>query len=1021
MRSESCIGFFCALTLLGRVAAQELPPSELDFKTISLEDGLSGYVITAVHKDALGYLWVGTQNGLNRYDGVRITTYSQRSGTLSDGYITALAESEEEPGHVWVSTAQGGVSRFDPDAEQFEKATLQNGRDTLDHAAVRLMHVDRTGVAWVVTDSNRLYRQRDSGITFTEHVPEGLPGLERVLVEPSATPGQLWVSTGEGVFDVGAGSSVTGQSDVDAASSTLTACAEVEGIVWCGSATGSLYRVDSGGAFVRVSLPDVAGVQIAAVVASVQYPGVIWLATRGQGLLAYHTRTGLTRRYSSDQENPASLADDDVYTLQEDAAGNLWVATFRGLSHVNLQPPRFKPYRTAGGVRPVLTLYEAPSEPGTIWLAPKRGGIQRWDRRTKEVTDRWFEAPEDQLNLVFAFLEDHAGRLWVGSDTTALYQLDRTTGIASPYPLGVAAQAPVYQIYEAPSRPGLIWVATDGQGLLTLDAATGRVGRRYAMDEDLPYRLSGNVVWALLEDPHAPGVMWVATHGGGLNRIDTGSSSVTAFLEANSCLPSDRIVSLAPGADSTLWLGLFDQGLVRFSPSLGTCRHYDHDDGLTHNDIGGLFKDSKGRLWMTSSTGLTRFDPEAGTFSLFTSEDGLQSNTFHYPARQQNARGEILVGGLSGFNIFHPDSIAVDTHSVPVNVTDLLVQGQSYDFRNEQVQGKAVHLTYLQKDVAFEFAAVDVSLSPSHRYRVRLEPVDEGWTLLRNDEAPAMRYPSLSPGRYVFHAEGTNRDGIWSASAASLAFVIPPPFWNRWWFWGLIGVVVVGTIISAYQYRIHHLQNVERTRQRIANDLHDDMGSKINALALQLDMLSHGTSPGPMLRERLGQIAQDERQLSKDLRLIVWLVAAEYDRLPRLIERMEAEAAQQLMGRRYSFSVLSGVPDVSLAMERRKHIYLLFKEALHNAVRHSGALKVTVEVECTHEHMRFVVIDDGCGFDPATVQSGHGTASMQSRADALEATLQVETAPDRGTRVVLSTSLEPPSPWHHAFTRWLQR
>lgn len=976
-------------------------PRPLAFAHIEGEGGHAGYSVLAVARDAAGFLWAGTQGGLYRYDGVRTPSFGRaappRDSTTSSGlpdlYALALAPDVAVPGGMWIGTQAGGLARYDPRTGRFTHHVAAPA--ALPSDSVGALLTDHGGTLWVGTTGGGLARLTPGARGF-----ERVRGLDpratvRALLEPA--PGVLWAGTTRGLarLDTRSGA-LTAVPLAPGPEGHVTALAAAGGAVWAATAGGALYRVE---AATGRTTPFRPGAQLSALAASRAQPGVLWVGTRGQGLLAFDTRTGRATPAAAD---PA-LARADVLALTEDAAGLLWMGTVQGLYRADAAGPPFTPIlsdpaQRRGGLTGsgVMALHEAPSEPGVLWVGTVRGGLNRLDRRTGAVR-AYFTAPDHPLNVVFAIHEDRAGRLWLGGLTQeALFRFDRATGAAEALPLAPGSSGYVKQIYEAPSRPGVLWVATSAGGLAEFDPARGAVRRRFTTAGPPGARLPHGDVWTALEAADEPGVLWVGTNGGGLARLDVATGGVRRVeARGDGCRISDRVVALAAGPGSVLWLGTYDEGLLRYDRRAGTCRRYTRADGLPADAVGAVFVHD-GYVWMSTSDGLARLDPAREAITTFTEADGLQGSEFYFHARGRTAAGEVLLGGAGGFNVFHPTAVRVDTTAPRVVLTRLLVDGEPAPLVREGDGLRPVRLPYNRNDLAFEFAALDLRDPSKNRYRVRLG-AGAAWQHLGS--RAEVRYPFLAPGRYTLEVVATNADGYWSRETTALAFVIRPPFWRAWWFWALVGAAVLGVVAGGYQYRIRQLVRLEQTRRRIADDLHDDIGSKVGAVALHLALAGRSAALPEAERERLAALAQAARGVVDDLRDAVWFVDAGHDDLPALVARMEQAAETMLRGRPHTFDRPDVLPQVAVGMEARRHLYLLFREALHNAVKHGGDGCVGVRVAYEGGRLAVEVADAGPGFDPAAATRGRGMATMRTRAEALGGDLHVESAPGRGTTV----------------------
>ncbi|MEL6771055.1 MAG: ATP-binding protein [Bacteroidota bacterium] len=767
------------------------------------------------------------------------------------------------------------------------------------------------------------------------------------------------------------------------------ALANVQGSLWAAGSDGALWYLNDGTAqFERRQLwPEDVTVGLRALHASSEYPGVLWVGTRGRGLLRFDTRTGCV-----DAVGGELLAEADVLALDEDDEGLLWVGTFSGLVKLDLRSARFTPHGLPDALPitdPMMSLYEAPSEPDVTWLGVLRGGVHQLDTEAIALR-RGFDDASHPLDVPFAFFEDTARTLWVAGTDVALYALDRETLAAERVDLGVSASGLVRFLYAAPSRPDLVWVSTNSAGLLAFDPAERQVIARFDIASGT---LPTNDIWRVYEAPEQPGTLWIGTHNDGLHRLDLARGTVTPVEATSGCTISTRVVSMVSDGDA-LWLGTFDEGLQRYAFETGTCVAFHPDEGFPYRSAGALFLDARRRLWISSNDGLGVYDLQRDALTTFSEADGLQGTMFTFHAAQQKPDGTLLLGGMNGFHRFDPLAVPIDTTAPPIAVTSLLVDGEPTLL---PTNGETLVLRPDQRDLTFTYAALSLRQPEKNQYRIRLEGADDDWRHVGNTTEE--RYARLAPGRYVFHVTGTNADGYWNRTGARIPFRIRPPAWQTWWFWTLASLAVLGVVVAAYQYRIQQLLRVERTRRRIADDLHDDIGSKVSNVALRLDLAGRNLALPEGDRSHLADLAQTARTVVDDLRDAVWIVDAGHDDLAAVVTRMEQFADSMTRGRRLRFTRPDDLPPVPLSMDARRHLYLLFKESIHNAVRHGGA--DTVEVHVAYESTRFhlTVQDDGVGFDLATVRQGRGLETMSRRAEALGGTLAVESAPGAGTMV----------------------
>ena len=957
----------------------------LSFRHLSAEAGLSSSVAQAVGVGAEGFVWVGTQAGVDRHDGLRFRGFDAATGGLPDAVVWGVA-AEPGTGRLHVGTA-AGLARWDPAQGRFAPVA----ESAVGGATVRALAAAH-GALWAGTSGRGLVRLGRAPRRYT--AADGALAGDSVRAV-AAIPGTaaLAIATTRGLTRL---DPQTGLARHAPELADGTALAAAGGALWLGRADGRVVRLDPETLAPTGDALD-AGAEVSALVPSEAQPGTVWVGTRGAGMARLDARA-----------TPATLvpvrvgaaAPRNVVDVAE-GGGVLWAATVTGLYAADASPPRFRAIGPSpGGLRvPVVyTVHGSRADLDVAWVGTLDGGLHRL-RLGSGRAERWFADPEHPLSIAFDLYEGAGGALWAGGKRASLFRFDPASGALREIVLREGSVSPVTEIVPSRARPGHAWVATQEQGLHLVDLAAERV-------VPLPVGLAdAGRVWTALEPADEPDALYVATKARGLLRVDLATEAV-AEVRADGCPLGSETVALAAGPDGALWAGGFAPWLARLDRRTGACTRYSPAEGLPTGGVGALAVDARGHVWVHANHALARFDTRTETFTAFGAADGLPGGALPFHAFDHTPGGEMLVGSIEGLAAFRPDSVAVDTAAAPVRIVEVRVDGEPVALP----AGGELALPHDRNDIEIEYAGLDLRRPEATRYRVRLVGADDAW---RPAEA-RVRYPALGPGRYTLRVAATNRDGYWSAPA-ELALRIRPPYWQTAWFWALVALGAGLAGLAAHRVRVRQLLRVERTRRRIADDLHDDIGSKISSVALRLDAARRAPGLPDAERDRLGRLSATARGVVGDLRDTVWLVDAGHDSLDAVADRIE-QAASKLLGAagggpRVRVVRDGELPDASLGMEARRDLYLLATEALHNAVRHADAGEVEVRLRAERRAGSgadvFVVEveDDGRGFDPATERPGRGRATMRRRAEALGGTLEVRSATGAGTAVVLRVPL----------------
>lgn len=738
--------------------------------------------------------------------------------------------------------------------------------------------------------------------------------------------------------------------------------------------------------------------------------GNVWIGSGGEGLIRYDPTDQTFERILMDPSPDAYLGN-YVRSLWEDQAGALWIGTQGGLYRYD---PHRKPFAhwkhdasdpNTMSHNHVSAIYEATD--GMLWIGTFGGGLNRIDRAEGTVT-RYRHRQGDRTSLrhdvVWDIKGGNQGQLWLAtSDGLCEYdpRRDRFIWHDLRLPSGDVRQHRVQFIERA--RDETLWIASHF-GLYQYDPQTGEA-RVYGVTGD-DRGPSHDYIEALLLD--RDGILWIGTGTQHINKLDTATGAFTHYpllTENGESLHSEGIWDIHLASSGHLWLGT-GTGLTRFDPASEGFRHYYVQDGLPGSVVYAILEDDEGRLWLGTNKGIARFDdrlPSDRNFRQYDVLDGIGSTEFNRHSAFKNDRGELLFGGMDGLTTFFPDAIRDNPHAPPVVLTRLERYNADGVLAIDPSGLDGLTLSYRDYALAFEFATLNYANPQKSRHRYMLEGFDKNWV-----EAGAgrlARYTNVPPGDYVFRVRGANNDGVWNEDGASIRVTITPPLWQRWWF-GLLAVgLIVGLLRVLYRYRVAKLLELERLRLRIAADLHDDLSSDLSGIAVVTDMMQKRDYLHDEERRSLKQVRQSATSMVDKLRDIVWYITPEHDNLPAMVRRMRSVAGALLGSTKYRFDAPSTLRDVAVDMSFRRNVFLIYKEALHNAARHSRCELVSIEISQTDGLFEFRIADDGVGFDPETSDSGHGLRNIRQRADQIAADVNVASRPGAGTTVTMAVKI----------------
>ncbi len=1019
------------------------------FKRLTTAEGLSENSAYCLLQDRRGFLWIGTQDGLNRYDGTGIRVF--RPGTkpadtarLASGFVLALAE-EPRTGALWVGTGGGGVARYDAVTERFRVFRKGNQRGGLPSDFVRATFVDRNGRVWAGTEGGlcRYEPKRKRFITFRHPFDSddggggSSGGLRAVDARRDAihaitqtADGRLWVGTGEGRLswldertgvlrtawrpkpdDGPAGALTVGQRAISfllAERWRLWIGTEGDGLRAYAPATGRIRTYRPTGAPTALPAAGVRGLLR-------DRANVLWVATSG-GLSRFDA---LTETFTTIHHQPGypttSLPDDAVTALTQDRTGQLWVATESGVASYSNQPGAFA--RVAAVPGDVWAI--APRAQGGLWVGTETQGALLL-HPTSPTTDSVVALPIGVEGLPSPFIRAlwvaPDGKVWVGTQANGLACYNPATRRTKRFRHNVRDPTSLADDYVRglhPDRAGRLWVSTEG-GLTVLDPASGR-GQSFRHNPADPESLPSNYVRQAFEDRQ--GRVWVATGGSGLALLDAAQRGRFRVFRHDparaSSLPADFVRCIVQDRTGTIWLGTEGGGLARLDDARagGKFRTWRAVDGLPSDVIYAIVEGPRGHLWLSTNRGLARFDPRHGSFRRYDTRDGLVRDEFNAGAGGRTADGRLYFGGPGGLLVFHPDSLRPNQLAPGVVLTGLRIFDQHVELPDSAVGARRVlRLRPDQNFLTFEFAALNLRLPEKNLYNYRLRGLDNRW-LTGESTRPEAQFTNLSPGTYTFEVRAANNDGVWSSEPTTLQILIPPPWYRAWWF--RLGLVFVFLLLlwAAYRVRVNQLLALERVRHGIARDLHDDMGSTLSSISIlsQVARQHHHHGRAEQVTGLLTQIGESSGRMLDSMDDIVWAINPAHDGLDNVTARMRVFASDVLEARGidFSFIVAPAVQEHRLEMRARREFFLIFKETVNNLAKYAQCQTARFDLRVEQRCLVLTVEDDGVGFDPAAPArgSGNGLTNMRTRAAALRAKLSFETAPGHGTKVVLRVPL----------------
>jgi ligand-binding sensor domain-containing protein/signal transduction histidine kinase len=994
----------------------------LTFRTWQREQGLPQNSVCALAQTPDGYLWVGTDDGVARFDGVRFVTFGLREG-LRGGRVRVLLA--DRAGALWIGTEGGGLVRWQNG--QFRPLMSPDG---LPADSITSLVEDREGRLWIGTEAGLALSQNGQLTNWTASAQFRGKAITALLKDRQ---GVMWVGAlGAGIFRFVDGEFVR-VSDAAVDSLLLEPHCLLEdqaGRVWLG-AGDDFVLCREGDQWRRYRIPRHLARPYVGVLAE-EPDGTVWAGSVSEGLFQFQGGKLATINAST------GLSDNFVESMLVDREGNLWVGTGAGLNRVRRSNLAVYGQNEGLGYGPVQGLAEI--APGIIWACKPSDGLYRSEgRQFSRLTNGAASRRYPEVNTL---LVTRDGSCWVAGAKGLLRFKD-------PKAAAPEEDAPALQ------ERNVTALAEDSEGAVWAGTREGELWRwqNGAWTAQTNGAFQGHAITAIVQD--AEGAMWVGSDGAGLHRLKGGTLT---RLDKHSGLLSDLIRTLYLDSQGTVWIGTAGGGLTRWRP--GRMATFTTREGLPDNTISQILEDDSGRLWLGSNRGIACVNKReleelaegkipAIYPQVFGRAEGMLSEECtggFCPAGLKTRAGLLWFSTLKGIAVVDPRPRGMETPAPMVVLEELVVDGVAVAGVSEKVsravsgsrtptksraasttrpltrspaETAGVRIEPGKHRLEFRYTGLSFRAPERVRFRYQLEGLDPDWV-----EAETRRtafYSYVPPGEYRFRVAACSSEGVWNEMGDGLGLTVLRHFWQARWFLGLAALgllLTVGGTVLGLEKRRHRRQvkqleqerALERERARIAQDLHDDLGSSLTRLSLLSELLKTDKDNPGQVEAHAGKISQSAGQTVRALEEIVWALRPGSDSLQSLVDYI-AHFANELFegdGTRCRLDLPHDLPARSLPPEMRHNVFLIMKEAMTNVCKHAGAKEVRVQAKALGNSLELMVQDDGRGFEvPAqdpTAQR-HGLGNMRRRAEAMGGTLTVESAPTRGTSVKLNVRL----------------
>lgn len=864
----------CLFTPSGDGFAQAAPR----FERLATAEGLSNPGVGCMTQDREGFLWFGTRDGLNRFDGYAFKIFKHDlydpAHTLPHNWVLDVIEARD--GTLWISTA-GGLCRMDKRTGRVTSYRVDPKPGNEWDAGNQLLE-DRAGTIWM--GSSRGLVRFD-------------PRLHRLRLYPSPARygsvqclredrfGRFWAGTEGGLCRFDPATGRFGAFPVPYAlpkpPNVVALHLDPRQMLWVGTEGAGLFVIDT-----HLPQPAARRYQTKSPVnAVIQYKGIcpdgdslLWLGT-SQGLQRVNRLTREVITYRANAAVPDALSGDCVLQVLKDRSGMLWIGTCQqGVNRLNLVPPKFGVFQfqpTRPGAVAAANSLQALLEDraGITWLGVTNQGLFRVDPRTRQPQRVPLnpEAKPATNDTVMSLHEDRSGRLWVGTPS-ALVQVDPRTGtVRQRYPTDVE----VNYLDEAPD--GRLWLAGNG-GVGQLDEKTGRF--RYFRYRSTGQSWLGAFYVSDLEITRT-GEAWIGHGNGGITRLDTRRGRVIWHRPdpgkaLNGALNDVSVRTIYEDTHGTIWVGTNQGGLNRYDSRTQAFRYVTTHLGLPSNYIASITDDSTGHLWLGTDNGLCRYNAVTGTCRTYGLSDYLPSSTFQDGCVHRRGK-RLLFGTDNGLVVIEPARVRTNAYVPPVWVTELRVMHRPLPVPDRH---QVLELPHDQNVISFEFAALNYESTGKNQYAYQLVGTNDGWVF--NGTSRTANFTNLDPGAYEFRVKASNNDGIWNERGASVRFVIRPPWWRTWWAVAGYSLLGMGGVWAFSRYQVHRarqaqelamqhreaeqLRSLDELKTRFFANVTHELRTPLTLILSPTESLLHDpATTHPVVRTNLNLIRRNARHL----------------------------------------------------------------------------------------------------------------------------------------------------------------
>ncbi len=816
---------FTAVTAMWTTYDLHAQNIRIKFEHLTIRDGLSQSAVNSIIQDSRGFLWFGTQDGLNRYDGYNFKKFyhdPQEQNSISAKYINDICEQKSTKA-LWIATEGGGVNRFDMETQVFTNYKHNPGDiSSLSSNFINCIEFSSSGHLWIATNQHGLNRLDPSTGTIQQYHyhKDNKKGISSETVTSifKDSKQKLWFGLNRSIlerYDPENNEFIHFDLGEKFESEFILDICEIKNKLWIGT-NKQILIFDPENEKIKSFTDTIKGLPFDFRVEKLCLgpDGYLWAGVEEGGVYRFDIRKGIFQNFEFNSSEPYGLSNNSIEDIYKDKTGNIWIGTTgSGIDIIKNRNKNFHVYQHSPtdphsiSHNNLWKIYEDPDFPGKIYWIATSNKLNKFDFEKKIFTHINHD-PENNNSISsnnnIALYKDSKGNLWIGTYNKGLCVLNTRTNKVKKFTYhpsnssGISSSQ-IFCITEGKS--GKIWIGTSNAGLDCYDPKTKNF-TNYSSDAEDTTTISNNIIWSLFNDKD--GILWIGTN----NKINRFNPKTNLSHRINNPDISGAVYAIRPDQNNNdiLWL-CTEFGLIKFNKKTETC--YKYRNALRQETIYGALSDNNGNLWLSTNRGLSRFNPETNELKTYYESNGLPSNEFNYAAFCKNSKNnELIFGGVKGLVVFNPNDILKNTSPSPVVITDLKIFNQSvgidgYHLKKSITEAEKITLSHKDDVFTFSFAALDFIAPENNIYAFKMEKINNEWIYIDNRRFTT--YTHLPPGNYTFKIKAANSDGIWNTEGASVKIEVLPPFWQTTFFKILTVIICILLLYFFYKIRIKYI------------------------------------------------------------------------------------------------------------------------------------------------------------------------------------------------------------------------